>query len=498
MIRNATDAGFAYWKCPIRGTEQEKAQRAAKHKVITLLPERTHDPVLLEMAVLSTTTDEALARRFLEFAVGSEGQELLAENGAPSVRKPGEVAAAEAPAELPTRPGTAAVPAWPQTGATPGAPVVIRGYFPLLKAPHKEEAALLRLLGEMFPHEVDAEMLDLTSERGYGLWQHEAGVTCGGIVVNGRDLHEIATPAGRRMIWFVHDLGGQWTEEDLMAVAREQVEQARSAPRSYRVVFQVKVRPPTGARITRVWVPKPPTTDYQAISDFTASPEPDKLGRESLFGNEFLYFERTGEATPLEITLRFRVKVAPRLSPATEPRETKASAIDESLQPYLRSEPAITVNATTRALAARLVKGKRSPYHQAKAIYGYVIKIMTYSKERCTIEFPCGSGRVEEVLDVSKGACADYQALFISLCRSAGIPARQVNGNWLRPDKTTPHCWAEVFLSPYGWIPVDVSYAATGMLDLRDGASSRRAKRSRCGAGPSTRQGRETRCLSSA
>jgi transglutaminase-like putative cysteine protease len=65
------------------------------------------------------------------------------------------------------------------------------------------------------------------------------------------------------------------------------------------------------------------------------------------------------------------------------------------------------------------------------------------------------------------GNCNDIHALFISLCRSAGIPARLVMGQALEPtppgeeacDLCGYHCWAEFFVAGLGWLPVDASCA---------------------------------------
>lgn len=58
--------------------------------------------------------------------------------------------------------------------------------------------------------------------------------------------------------------------------------------------------------------------------------------------------------------------------------------------------------------------------------------------------------------------------LLITLMRMNGIPARWQSG-WTFTDGKYDdiHDWAEIYLVPYGWVPVDVTY---GQLASRDPA----------------------------
>jgi transglutaminase-like putative cysteine protease len=83
----------------------------------------------------------------------------------------------------------------------------------------------------------------------------------------------------------------------------------------------------------------------------------------------------------------------------------------------------------------------------------------------------CGVGDIRFMLESNSlgGKCADLNALFVGLARAAGIPARDVYG--LRVARsargfsslglasadasTAQHCRAEVYLTGFGWVPVD-------------------------------------------
>ena len=57
--------------------------------------------------------------------------------------------------------------------------------------------------------------------------------------------------------------------------------------------------------------------------------------------------------------------------------------------------------------------------------------------------------------------CQLGSALFVSLCRARGIPARMVSGNVLYRLAPTNHFWAEAWIDGYGWAPFD--FASWGL-----------------------------------
>ncbi len=62
--------------------------------------------------------------------------------------------------------------------------------------------------------------------------------------------------------------------------------------------------------------------------------------------------------------------------------------------------------------------------------------------------------------------------LFITLCRYNGIPARWQSGWFTFPNAKDIHDWTEIYLLPYGWIPVDPFMGIASnryMMDLSNG-----------------------------
>lgn len=110
-----------------------------------------------------------------------------------------------------------------------------------------------------------------------------------------------------------------------------------------------------------------------------------------------------------------------------------------------------------RNLADSLTAGIDNPYLQAKAIYAWVDKFPWASaREYSTIE-----NIPEYVLDNRHGDCGQQTLLFMTLCRSKGIPARWQSGLMLHPSGRNLHDWCEVYFEGHGWMPVDQSFGQT-------------------------------------
>ncbi len=67
---------------------------------------------------------------------------------------------------------------------------------------------------------------------------------------------------------------------------------------------------------------------------------------------------------------------------------------------------------------------------------------------------------VMDVLEQGFGHCWDHADVYITLCRAAGIPARQIMG-WLY--RQEGHIWCEVYLRDIGWVPVDATASWLGV-----------------------------------
>ena len=127
----------------------------------------------------------------------------------------------------------------------------------------------------------------------------------------------------------------------------------------------------------------------------------------------------------------------------------------------------IPTDGVVRARAIEITRGASRDVDRARAIYEWIVE-HTF---RDPTVLGCGLGDIRFMLESGNlgGKCADLNALFVGLSRAIGLPARDVYGLRVAPSELglrslgassqnvtrAQHCRAEVFLTSYGWVPVD-------------------------------------------
>jgi len=217
----------------------------------------------------------------------------------------------------------------------------------------------------------------------------------------------------------------------------------------------------TAAELLDVWCPIIQDSPVQRVVAMALeAPGAYTLTRDPDHGNRMLHARVSGN-TVAAFALRYTVErrgLRAMLDPAcVRTLETPALFGRE-----LSAEQFVDVNDTTRALARDVIGAETNILEQARYIYDHVSGAMTYNAAEQSWK-----GSTEHALTCSVGNCNDIHALFISLCRSVGIPARLVLGQAFEPpapgeeacDLCGYHCWAEFFAPGLGWLPADASCA---------------------------------------
>lgn len=234
--------------------------------------------------------------------------------------------------------------------------------------------------------------------------------------------------------------------------------------RRYAINDHFEVGPPAESSwALQIWCPMIVDAPYQRVLDVSvAAPQPWRMTRESEFGNVMFYGEYAGPiAASLSFTINYVIERLPTAG-TLDPSHARSLQTTQLFARTLGLEQYVDVDDRTRALAGIVVEGEPNPLHQARRIYDYVTGTMSYNAAEQSWK-----GSTEHALVCSVGNCNDIHALFVSLCRSIGIPARFVLGQALEApppgeeacDLCGYHCWAEFYIAGLGWLPADASCA---------------------------------------
>jgi transglutaminase-like putative cysteine protease len=227
---------------------------------------------------------------------------------------------------------------------------------------------------------------------------------------------------------------------------------------------------PTVAKGTRnvdLWVPYPLSDEFQTISDMSVSGNYASSAVYRDPGSEAVYVHATWKkpAEAPQCVMSFHISQKDRRN-----TNLKDSGEDypELVSRYLKATEYVPANdLEMKRIAGDAVKGKKGTLEKAQAIYDWMVE----NTFRDPAVKGCGLGIPGRTLNQCKGGgkCADLSAVFVTLARAAGIPARDVYGIRLGLPKDGDvtsgfHCWAEFYLPGTGWVMADPADVRKMML----------------------------------
>jgi len=236
--------------------------------------------------------------------------------------------------------------------------------------------------------------------------------------------------------------------------------------RKFEVTTRVEILRPAGT--TRAWIPLPSVnSDFQRVlgNDWSGNAASARLAIDGKYGAQMVVAEwHEGIAPQLEVVSRIetRNRAVDFARPNPALRLTAAEARFNTAPTAL-----IPTGGIVRTTALEIVRGEKTELGKARAIYQWIVD-NTFRDPKVQ---GCGTGDIRAMLETGDlgGKCADLNALYVGLARAAGLAARDVYGVRVAksafgykslgaggPDVTkAQHCRADVFVTGYGWVPVD-------------------------------------------
>lgn len=136
-----------------------------------------------------------------------------------------------------------------------------------------------------------------------------------------------------------------------------------------------------------------------------------------------------------------------------------APKITPELAPYVAERaPHVVFTDDLRAFSKEVLGNEKNPYLIVQKLFAAVDKIpWAGAREYSTI-----TNISDYALHAGHADCGQQTLLLITLLRMNGIPARWQSGMvFSKGDYSNIHDWGQVYLPPYGWVPMDVT---TGQL----------------------------------
>jgi len=193
----------------------------------------------------------------------------------------------------------------------------------------------------------------------------------------------------------------------------------------------------------------------QVLPGSMVSPDSYTLFEDSDYGNIIHHWnvlDQIGELDSFKISRTFRYLTydyRPVPTPDQE-RQQWATIPDSILQKYTRPERFLEQDEALIDTVFMLLENVADPVSQARVLYDFVQSTLTYV-------YPPEERGVRNAFKTRAGDCGQYSALFISMARIAGIPARQQSGFNFYSGRTGAHVWSEIYLPIKGWVPVDAT-----------------------------------------
>lgn len=222
---------------------------------------------------------------------------------------------------------------------------------------------------------------------------------------------------------------------------------------------------PAGETVS-AWIPYPRALPGQQENIRLIGSEPSRhqLAPESAM-QRTVYLEKPAVAgKPTVFSVSYALDVFARYV-AVDADKVVAATITDELAPFVAERaPHVLFTESIRLLSRQIVGDEKNPWRITQKLYAAVDQVpWAGAREYSTISNISGYA-----LHAGHADCGQQTLLLITLLRYNGIPARWQSGMvYSDGDYSNLHDWGQVYIAPYGWIPMDVT---AGRLDSTDPA----------------------------
>lgn len=238
--------------------------------------------------------------------------------------------------------------------------------------------------------------------------------------------------------------------------------------RSFQIVTTVEILKPEAK--VQAWLPvasfSNPDWFKPGENSWTTNAASAQIVRDRASGAEMLHLQWAEGAAAPRVELTSKAVTRDWSVDLSKPGTPAALSADDRRLNTAATD-LIPTTGIVKETSDKIVAGKTDELQKVSAIFEWIVE-NTY---RNAATRGCGIGDIAALLKSGNlgGKCADLNALFVGLVRAQGIPARDVYGLRVVPSQfgykslgansdivtKAQHCRSEVYLSQFGWVPMD-------------------------------------------
>ena len=231
------------------------------------------------------------------------------------------------------------------------------------------------------------------------------------------------------------------------------------APRRVRVTYSMTVNAdavPNGETL-RAWLPFPRALPGQqeSVRLVESRPTEHSIAPESALQRTVYLEQRAESGKPTMFSITYELTVFGQYHPIDPAKVEPAPRTPALAQHLAERAPHIVFTPAIRKFSHEIVGAETNPYRIAQKLFAAVDRIpWAGAREYSTI-----SNISDYALHAGHADCGQQTLLLMTLLRLNGIPARWQSG-WVysEGDYDNMHDWAQLYLAPYGWVPMDVTF----------------------------------------
>ena len=221
-----------------------------------------------------------------------------------------------------------------------------------------------------------------------------------------------------------------------------------------RQMIEVKKDRIPGGENVSCWLPYPSIFQTQGNVQYISSTFPPLWIADPTSTIRSVYFEsELTEGEPLKFEIEYYYTAYAYYQEIDPQKVDYFSGNEAEYEIYTReTQPHEAFTSEMRQLTKEIVGSEQNPYLKGKKIYDWIADNIKYSYAR---EYSTLRNISDYCLNNRYGDCGQQAILFITLSRIAGVPARWQSGFMTFPEDEAMHDWVEIYIKPYGWLPVD-------------------------------------------